>query len=145
MQRADWHGDSGVEEARNSRAAYLANVEFVDEGIGQVLEWLEKSDLMDDFVVVWVSDHGDMNGDHNLWRKGYPWQESLHIPFVMKLPKQAANALQACNGNPERRAAELLLSSPSTHTPPPSIQNRNSLDVLKAHAKARRKIRQSKV
>jgi hypothetical protein len=82
-----WHGDPGEKEARRSRAAYFANVEFVDEGVGLILEALRKhGQLETNTLVVWTSDHGDMNGDHNLWRKGYPWEASSHINMVMKLP-----------------------------------------------------------
>ena len=39
-----------------------------------------------DFMILWVSDHGDMNGDHYLWRKRYPWEASAHIPMMIKSP-----------------------------------------------------------
>jgi arylsulfatase A-like enzyme len=38
--------------------------------------------------VAWVTDHGDMNGDHNLWRKGYPYEGAAHVRMLMKLPGQ---------------------------------------------------------
>ena len=88
VQDAAWHGDPGNEASLRSRAAYLANAEFVDEGIGQILERLKQHGQEDNTFVVWLSDHGDMNGDHNLWRKGYPWEASSHINLVMKLPSR---------------------------------------------------------
>lgn len=89
MPHDAWHGDPGQDAARKSRAAYLAGAEFVDEGIGQVLHFLSaKFGSLDDFCIVWISDHSDSQGDHNLWRKGYPWESSAHIPFLMKLPHQ---------------------------------------------------------
>ena len=84
MAKEAWHGDPGEDAARLSRAAYLASVEFVDENIGKLLDWISDSGLDDDFLVIWVADHGDMNGDHNLWRKGYPWEESAHVPLVIR-------------------------------------------------------------
>ena len=90
MQKEAWHGDPGVAAARASRAAYLASVEFVDEGIGSVLDWIDDAGLLDDFLIIWVADHGDMQGDHNLWRKGYPWEESAHVPLVIKPPSSSS-------------------------------------------------------
>lgn len=86
MDTFDWMGDPGNEAARNTRAGYLANVEFVDEGVGTVLDSLKAKGVMDDFLIIWATDHGDMNGDHYLWRKGYPWEASSHVPLVIRTP-----------------------------------------------------------
>lgn len=121
--RNAWAGDPGYCAAKHSRAGYYANVEFVDEGIGQLLTWLGRtnstcssstkmssssssssSSLIDDFLIIWISDHGDMNGDHYLWRKGYPYQSSSHVPMIIKLPKN--------NGNDKNE--KIILSSSSS-------------------------------
>ena len=86
MDQADWRGDPGEDKYRNSRAGYMASAEFVDEGIGRVLQRLEDEGLTDEFLVIWATDHGDMNGDHYLWRKGYPWEASAHVPMVIRPP-----------------------------------------------------------
>jgi len=87
MNRQDsWAGDPGVDIARHSRAGYLGSAEFVDENIGVLLNYLKTQNLWDNFMIVWTSDHGDQNGDHYLWRKGYPWEGSTHIRMVMKVP-----------------------------------------------------------
>jgi arylsulfatase len=95
MDPSAWYGDPGIESARHSRAGYLANVEFVDERMGQLLDWMERNDhnvKMKDFLVLWTSDHGDMNGDHNMWRKGYPWEASSHIAMLAKLPESSSSS-----------------------------------------------------
>ena len=84
-----WHGDPGDDDARTSRAAYFANVELIDEGIGDILHTLESLDVLNEFFIVWTTDHGDMNGDHFLWRKGYPYESSSHINLFVKLPHQS--------------------------------------------------------
>ena len=88
MPRDAWRGDPGMTEARRIRHAYLANVEFVDEGVGQILGLLEKKQVLDQTLILWVTDHSDQGGDHFLWRKGYPWQSSVHVPMLIKLPGQ---------------------------------------------------------
>ena len=39
--------------------------------------------------IVWTSDHGDMQGDHYLWRKGFPAESSARVPLVVRWPKSA--------------------------------------------------------
>jgi arylsulfatase len=86
MNPAAWFGDPGEKEARNSRAGYLASCEFVDEGMGEIFHWLKHRGLWDSSLIVWTTDHGDMNGDHNLWRKGYPYEGSSHVNLMVKVP-----------------------------------------------------------
>lgn len=93
MPRGAWHGDPGADAARHSRAGYLASAEYVDEGVGLILAWLERRGLTDHFFVAHTSDHGDMLGDHNLWRKGYPYEASSRLHFSMKLPSQREGAV----------------------------------------------------
>ncbi|QDU69524.1 arylsulfatase [Engelhardtia mirabilis] len=98
--RADWSDDqfgSIVDEAdftaaRNNlpqaaviaaRRAYCANVEFIDEQIGRLLAALEARDELDDCVILFTSDHGDMLGDHHLWRKTYAYEGSARIPMLV--------------------------------------------------------------
>ena len=59
------------EQTRRGRAAYYGLVTFADERIGQVLDALERNGLADNTVVVYVSDHGEMMGEHGLWWKCY--------------------------------------------------------------------------
>ncbi len=82
-----WHGDLGVEQAQRSRRAYYGSVTFIDEQIGQILDALKKRDMYQDTLIVLTSDHGDMLGDHHLWRKTYPYQGSAHIPFLLRWPQ----------------------------------------------------------
>ncbi|CAB9509049.1 acetylglucosamine-6-sulfatase [Seminavis robusta] len=86
MGASDWFGDPGDEVARHSRAGYLASCEFVDEGMGTIFQWLKEHGLWDSSLIIWTTDHGDMNGDHNMWRKGYPYEGSSHVNLVVKVP-----------------------------------------------------------
>ena len=66
-----WHGDLGADQVRRSRQGYYGSVTFVDEQIGRILEALTRRRLMEQTLIVFFSDHGDMMGDHHLWRKSY--------------------------------------------------------------------------
>src|SRR5690349_80454 len=81
-----WHGQVGAEESRRSRQAYYGSVSHVDEQIGRIFEVLERRRLMDETLIVLISDHGDMLGDQHLWRKTYAYEPSARIPFLMRWP-----------------------------------------------------------
>ena len=81
-----WHGRVSAEEIRQSRQAYYGSVSHVDEQVGRILEVLEQRKLLDDTLIVFLSDHGDMLGDHNLWRKTYAYEASSRIPMIMRWP-----------------------------------------------------------
>jgi arylsulfatase A-like enzyme len=82
-----WHGDLGAGQVRTSRQGYYGSVEFVDEQIGRILEALEKRGWLEQTLIVFTSDHGDMTGDHHLWRKSYAYEPSARIPMVMRWPE----------------------------------------------------------
>ena len=82
-----WHGKLPAAEIRRSREGYYASVEFVDEQVGRILAALEKKGMLEETLIIFFSDHGDMLGDHNLWRKSYPWEASSRIPMVMRWPE----------------------------------------------------------
>ena len=87
-----WHGDFGAAQVRRSRQGYYGSVTFVDEQIGRVLEALEKRGWLEETLIVFFSDHGDMLGDHHLWRKSYPYEASAHVPFLLRWPRGMSDA-----------------------------------------------------
>jgi len=91
--RADlWHGDLGADQVRSSRQGYYGSVSFVDEQIGRILEALEQRGWLDRTLIIYTTDHGDMTGDHHLWRKSYAYQASARIPMLMRWPTRLAAA-----------------------------------------------------
>lgn len=68
--------------------ANLACIAFVDAQIGKVLDALESSKHKDNTIVMLWSDHGQNFGEHRNWRKNTLWEESTHVPLVIKMPKQ---------------------------------------------------------
>lgn len=81
-----WHGNVGAVETRRSRQGYYGSISFVDEQIGRILEALEKRRLLDETLILFLSDHGDMTGDQNLWRKSYAYEPSAHVPLLVRWP-----------------------------------------------------------
>ena len=79
-----WQGDLGANKVRQARQGYYGNVSFVDEQIGRMLEVLEKRGLLENTLILYTADHGDMTGDHHLWRKTYAYEASARIPMLIR-------------------------------------------------------------
>jgi choline-sulfatase len=71
---------------RIARAAYYALTETLDINIGKILEALHKNDLKRDTLVIYVSDHGDMLGQHGCWWKSLYYEGSVSVPFIASGP-----------------------------------------------------------
>jgi choline-sulfatase len=69
-----------------ARACYFGLCSFVDSLIGDVLGALESSGHMDDTVILFTSDHGEMNGHHGLWTKMTMYEEATRIPMILSGP-----------------------------------------------------------
>jgi len=85
-KRDIWHGEIADAEVRRSRQAYYGCITQVDEQIGHILESLSKRGWLDETLIIFTSDHGDMTGDQHLWRKSYAYEPSAKIPMVMRWP-----------------------------------------------------------
>lgn len=79
-------GNFGKEAAVKARKYYYANVSFIDDQVGKIIAKLKERDMYDNALIVFLSDHGDELGDHYHWRKTFPYQGSVHIPFLLKWP-----------------------------------------------------------
>ncbi len=65
---------------------YLACVASVDENVGRMLDYLEKSGLSKNTIVIYTSDQGFFLGDHNWFDKRFMYEESLRMPFLIRYP-----------------------------------------------------------
>jgi arylsulfatase A-like enzyme len=99
-----WHGDLGAEQVRRSRQGYYGSVTFVDEQIGRIIEALTRRGLMEETLIIFFSDHGDMMGDHHLWRKSYPYAGSARVPMMVRWPE---GMLSASRGSSLDQVVEL--------------------------------------
>ena len=81
-----WQGDLGPETSRQARVGYYANVSFIDEQVGRILEALETRGQLENTLILFTADHGDMLGDHHLWRKTYGNEASARIPMLLRCP-----------------------------------------------------------
>ena len=73
-------------ECRNARHAYYANTSYVDSWLGTLLKALEETRQVDNTVVIFTSDHGDMLGDRGTWFKMSFFERSARVPLIMAGP-----------------------------------------------------------
>jgi arylsulfatase A-like enzyme len=88
-------GDFGVDHAVKSRKHYYALITFLDEQIGRIIEKLKEKGMYDNSLILFVSDHGDMLGDHHHWRKTYAYEGSAKVPLVIKPAKNRVNVVSS--------------------------------------------------
>ena len=81
-------GPSDPEQIRRQMVGYYACISHVDNQIGRLLLALTEQHLMDNTVILFVSDHGEMLSDHCLDRKSVPYQGSIRVPLLISGPEK---------------------------------------------------------
>jgi choline-sulfatase len=77
----------GEHRLRAGRSGYMGNLGFLDLCVGEVYKSLEELGLIDNTIVIYTSDHGDMDGDHGLWQKFVLYEPSVAVPLIVTYPK----------------------------------------------------------
>ncbi|MEY3003825.1 MAG: hypothetical protein RLZZ491_1001 [Pseudomonadota bacterium] len=72
------------DDIARSRRAYFANISYLDEKIGGLLDVLART--RQEAIVVFVSDHGDMLGERGLWFKMNFYEGSARVPLMIAAP-----------------------------------------------------------
>lgn len=70
-----------------ARAAYFGLINHVDNQIGRLFNFLRDRRLLESTLILFTSDHGEMLGDHNMFRKTFAYESSARIPFLVRAPK----------------------------------------------------------
>ncbi|SDY11593.1 choline-sulfatase [Citreimonas salinaria] len=90
----DWRSYAITEDhIARARRAYFANISYLDDKIGTLLQTLQDMRMADDTVVVFVSDHGDMLGERGLWFKMSFFEGSSRVPLMIALPGQGGRTV----------------------------------------------------
>ena len=67
---------------------YLRTIKSVDDGVGEVLDYLDQAGLDENTVVVYTSDQGFYLGEHGWFDKRFMYEESFKTPLLMRFPKE---------------------------------------------------------
>ncbi len=84
------------DEARQVVAAYYAMIEHIDHEVGRMLKALDDTGQRENTIVIFMSDHGEMLGDHGLLLKGpHFYDEAVRVPLVVRWPGKFREGLLA--------------------------------------------------
>ena len=79
------------EIVRRDAQRYRTMVALMDSYLGLIMDKLEAKNMLDDTVILFTSDHGDMQGAHRLRLKGVlPYKELYNVPLILYLPNSIA-------------------------------------------------------
>lgn len=79
-----WLADLPDDVVRRARIGYYGSITHVDHQINRLLRALERTEDGENTLVIFCSDHGDLLGDHHLWRKVHAYEGSARVPLVIR-------------------------------------------------------------
>ncbi len=82
-------GFMGERQLHRARAAYYAQITHIDHQVGRLLEYLIEHEQLSNTMLLFTSDHGELLGDHNLFRKTLPYDGSTRVPLIVTPPPGA--------------------------------------------------------
>ena len=84
------------EEKREHFRDYYAEIELIDDQFGRLMDYLDMTGERDNTLVIYMSDHGEMNGDHGLYWKGAYFYEALtHVPLIISCPSRILKGVKS--------------------------------------------------
>jgi arylsulfatase A-like enzyme len=71
---------------RDILRGYFGCITFMDQQVGRLLDELDNLELRDNTIVVFVSDHGYLFSEHQMWKKNLLWEEAIQTPLIISAP-----------------------------------------------------------
>jgi len=124
------HGNDQFDDATHTaiRRNYAAMIENIDRHLGRYVSAVAARGELENTIIVFSSDHGEMLGDHNLWAKTSYYQPSVGIPMVIAGPGVTAGQTFDGPVNLHDLAATFLQAAGLT--PTPEMDSRSLAPVL---------------
>ncbi len=83
-------------DPRYMKACYYAEIELIDTQVGRIIEALRETGQLDNTIVIYMSDHGEMLGDHGLLFKGCRFFDPLvHVPLIISWPERFRSGVRS--------------------------------------------------
>jgi len=126
------------DEMMRARAAYFACVSYLDEVIGDLLLRLERDGLLDNTIIVYTTDHGEMAGEHGVWWKNGWYEACTRVPFIVSLPEQRRGEIPHNKCRTPLGLVDLLptLCQFADVNPPDDLDGIDLADVVRGKATA---------
>ncbi len=83
------------DELNAIRQNYAAMIENIDSNIGLLMKELEKTGELENTIIIYAADHGEMMGDRNRFMKSVPYRGAVHIPLVISGPDVLKGAIRS--------------------------------------------------
>jgi len=116
------------------RAAYWAMCDLIDAQVGRILEALDRTGQRDNTIVIYMSDHGEMLGDHGIYLKGpYFYEPAIHVPLIVSMPSAVAKNVRSSALVELVDLAPALLDAAGLERHP-GMQGRSLWPLLTGHA-----------
>lgn len=79
------------EAIARARRSYYANMMMIDSSIGQIIDAVEARGELDNTWIIYISDHGEMMGEHRLLKKMVFYDPSVRVPVIIRPPGGCAS------------------------------------------------------
>ena len=107
VRLAPYHPDTPT--FRYTHARYLDNLVKIDDIVGKVIDELERDNLLEDTFVFYFGDHGGVLPRS----KGYAYESGLHVPLVVRVPKNFSHLVKFESGHREKGFVEFVDFGPT--------------------------------
>lgn len=124
------------DDRRQVTAAYYAMVELIDDQVGRILQTLDDTGQRDNTIIIFMSDHGEMLGDHGIYFKGpHFYDEAVRVPLIISWPRKFKSGRRVSELVELVDLAPTLLQSAGLNIPE-RIQGRSLLPYLQGDENA---------
>ena len=126
-----WVADLSPTVIHRARAAYYGLITHIDHQLKRVFDKLMMMGELENTFVMFISDHGEMLGDHYLWRKSYGYEGSSRIPMLMQFPESMELPRKQIIDQPVGLEDVMpTLLSIAGESVPDFVEGRNLLDLV---------------
>lgn len=77
----------GDERVLAARRAYYGMCSYIDDKVGRIIDALEDTGLLENTVVIFTADHGEMLGERGMWYKQCFFEWSVRVPLIIRYPE----------------------------------------------------------
>lgn len=121
-------------ERREVTAACYAMVELIDHNVGRILDFLDEKGLRENTIMIFHSDHGELQGDHGMYWKGpFMYDCSTRVPLIISWPGHFKQGL-TCDALVELVDIVPTLLTAAGMPIPTRVQGRSFYDICTGEA-----------